>query len=376
MRKGFSLIELLVVMLIIALLIGLLLPGLARAKEEARKTQCRSNLRQLGLAMMMYANDNGGWSPEVGGVLSGRHSDGMGFYPSSRQPCDDYGLMYSFEPPSGSNLTMGQPQHWQCSPAHPSRPIGIGLLWACGYLTHKGALVLFCPSNQSGEVARISKNDRMRRYDDDEPFWTSQGAIVRGDADRHGDWEVPLHSPATCWDGTASLSGGFCMVLTNYDIRMHKEFFSAGVTDFTLCGYGTRSTAKPTAIKIDEVGKCALVADTLDIFLGTMPEDAFGPVAQPKPQRYSMARTHVIMNHMNAWNLLFTDGSVKTYGDTSDQVYHALVDRWSLNCPSYGDGPSEPLTLLVDTDNNGTVDDWELDVYVWTPLLDTAYQQD
>jgi prepilin-type processing-associated H-X9-DG protein/prepilin-type N-terminal cleavage/methylation domain-containing protein len=64
---GFTLIELLVVIGIITLLIGLILPGLSRARDQAKTTQCLSNLRQLGMAAYTYAIDNRGLLPPAMG---------------------------------------------------------------------------------------------------------------------------------------------------------------------------------------------------------------------------------------------------------------------------------------------------------------------
>ena len=272
-RHAFTLIELLMVMILVTLLIGLLLPALARTREEEAKTQCRANLRQLGIAIAGYAADNGGWTPEIGGNIAAvRKTKDPIYYDPIYSPlspgfaaggADYYGLMHPQHTVSHNNLTMGQSQHWQCSPMRPSRVISLGLLWAGGYMSKEAAAVFYCPSNDSVQEVKKGKYDQHQRYDADEPFWTSKGLVMRGDGDGVGDpgtdWNgARAPNDHTCYNGTGPIKeAGTCNVLTNYSVRLMKKYCKRVQYDLSW------SSVFPTALRLNEIGKAAILSDSI-----------------------------------------------------------------------------------------------------------------
>src|SRR4051794_31253892 len=64
--NAFTLIELLVVIGIVAILIGVLLVALSKARASANRVACLSNIRQLGIGVLQYCQDNKGWFPTCG----------------------------------------------------------------------------------------------------------------------------------------------------------------------------------------------------------------------------------------------------------------------------------------------------------------------
>jgi prepilin-type N-terminal cleavage/methylation domain-containing protein/prepilin-type processing-associated H-X9-DG protein len=91
-RRAFTLIELLVVIAIIAILAAILLPALARAKDKAKLISCTSNLRQWGMAIRMYIDDNGDRIPRDG-------MDSSGTYPGANGAEKDLNAWFNLLPP-------------------------------------------------------------------------------------------------------------------------------------------------------------------------------------------------------------------------------------------------------------------------------------
>ncbi len=95
MRKGFTLIELLVVIAIIAILAAMLLPVFSKAREQARKAVCMSNMKQLALSLIMYSDDYEGWFPfvawgECNSFMFGGYDSWSMWHPKDRDGLRNY----------------------------------------------------------------------------------------------------------------------------------------------------------------------------------------------------------------------------------------------------------------------------------------------
>ena len=163
-QKGFTLIELLVVIAIIAILMAILMPTLKRAKEQGRRAVCLSNLKQLALAWIMYADEN---DDKIVNGEAYNNGDGLAPIPGS-------GMHKGEQWWTGDDCASGYMQGEQLAQDVQIRAIKAGALFPyC-----KNEKLYRCPTGVRGEMRTYSIGDSMNGLYRDGTHYGDVGARV------------------------------------------------------------------------------------------------------------------------------------------------------------------------------------------------------
>lgn len=146
-RRPFTLIELLVVIAIIAILAAIIFPVFAQARGNARKMACLSNLRQIGMANLMYAQDNddfpvwGGDPPDLNANAWGGNTDVANMRPQHEVLMPYMKSKEIWRCPADTGLDYSGPYEGTYLPSHPTSYVK----WGSSYITRTEIILLKRP---------------------------------------------------------------------------------------------------------------------------------------------------------------------------------------------------------------------------------------
>lgn len=197
-RFGFTLIELLVVIAIIAVLIALLLPAVQQAREAARRSQCKNNLKQLGLALHNYESSYNIFPPAyIGSMVADteqeQHGHGWG---TMLLPFIDQTPLYNIVKPNGISGAADDPGIWEVR-GGPTQGEGTILP------------AFLCPSCATVASKSVGMDETWKNGFGTSHYACSQGPEIPVDGDEQGLFGYRGGLPSAqkirdCTDGTSN----------------------------------------------------------------------------------------------------------------------------------------------------------------------------
>jgi prepilin-type N-terminal cleavage/methylation domain-containing protein len=162
--KGFTLIELLVVIAIIAILVALLLPAVQQAREAARRSQCKNNMKQIGLALHNYHDVNGRF-PRVGNGKQASWTVALLPMLDGANLADSFDYSQSWDHANNAHMAKKMPPVYSC-PSSPEtgKPIELSGQPSDGFLS-TDYVVIRAATNYSKHKAMFEMNQSRRLRD-------------------------------------------------------------------------------------------------------------------------------------------------------------------------------------------------------------------